>query len=458
PAREGFSGTGPSSYASAHTQAIAQHISAKVVQAFASFASRVARWEARELDERVNHMRPSPPARITILVMLPAVRPRHRILLGLSAGFLLLLPAAALLATEQKAQPKTEKAREIPRAPVSDLIQRILTEEARLDAARNLAALAVTPEERQLALKAIRLADHELGLAFLGALNRAAENPLPPTPEAHALDAQVKNLEASVDSIQDLVDGLKKRAAAARGRKNEKLLAQMEFQQARLDLAKDELAGAREDLIDAGGDLKSQIERLQADHQAADQRLALNAASTGISPPVEQADTFLAHLKLWLALNNTRNQLKSARASALSGLEIVRQRLAEAEKAVAGESPAASDRGPAPRSIATGARAAGAADQSATEMIDSLRKKSRNQKIIAGSKLRIRDFSELAATYEKWDALEAERQKVATRSLIFTALWILLIVLTGIIVQRLLHRLFFRITQERRRLHTLQTM
>jgi len=393
--------------------------------------------------------------------VLSVIPPLHRKLLPLSAGFLLLLPVPALPAAEQKAQPKAEKAREIPHAPVSELIQRILTEEARLDAARNLSALAATPEEKQLAQKAIRLADHELGLAFLGALNRAAENPLPATPQARALDAQVKDLESSVDALQDLVDGFKKKAASARGRNKEKLLAQVEFQEAKLELAKDELAGAREDLIDAGGDLKSQIERLQADHQAAEQRVALSAASAGISPPAEQADTLLAHVKLWLALNNTRNQLKSARDSALSGLEAIRQRLADAERELAaesGESAAASDRASASQSSGTGARAAGAANQPATEIIESLRKKSRNQKIIAGSKLRIRDLTELAATYEKWDALETERQKGATRSLIYAGLWILLIVLTGIIVQRLLHRLFLRITQERRRLHTLQTL
>jgi len=387
--------------------------------------------------------------------MLSVLQPRHRILLLLTAGFLLLLPAPARPAAEEKTQPKAQKSREIPQAPVSELIQRILTEEARLDTARNLSTLAATPEEKQLAQKAIRLADHELGLAFLGALHRAAENPLPPTPEARALDSQVKTLETSVDDLQRLVDGLKKKAASARGRRKEKLLAQVDFQQARLELAQDELAGAREDLIDAGGDLKSQIERLQADYQVAEQHLASSTTSGAITSSLEPADTLLGHLKLWLALRSTRNQIQSERESALNALEIVRQRLAEAEREVAGESVAShapSDHAPAR------AAAAPAANQSGTEIIESLRKQSWNQKIIAGSKLRIRDLTELAATYQKWDALEAARQKEALRSLIFSGLWIVLIVLTGIIVQRLLHRLFLRMTEERRRLHTLQTM
>ena len=260
--------------------------------------------------------------------MLSVLQPRHRILLPLTAGFLLLLPAPARPAAEEKTQPKAQKSREIPQAPVSELIQRILTEEARLDTARNLSTLAATPEEKQLAQKAIRLADHELGLAFLGALHRAAENPLPPTPEARALDAQVKTLETSVDDLQRLVDGLKKKVASARGRRKEKLLAQVDFQQARLALAQDELAGAREDLIDAGGDLKSQIERLQADYQAAEQHLASSATSSAITSSLEPADTLLGHLKLWLALNRTRNQLQFERESALTALDIVRQRLA----------------------------------------------------------------------------------------------------------------------------------
>ncbi len=456
---EGFSGTGPSSYACAHTQAIAQHFLTKwhrlPPDAHARRGgSRVVLREAGELDEPVNRMGPSPTARITIPAMLSVLRTRHGILLLLSAGFLLLLPAAALPTTEQKAQPKAQKAQEIPQAPVSDLIQRILTEESRLDAARNLSALAATPEERQLAQKAIRLADHELGLAFLGALHRAAENPLPPTPEARALDAQVKTLENSVDDLQRLVDGLKKKAASSRGRKKEKLLAQVDFQQAKLELAKDELAGAREDLIDAGGDLKSQIERLQADYQVAEQHLASSTTSGAIASSLEPADTLLGHLKLWLALRSTRNQLQAERESALNALEIVRQRLAEAGREVAGESVASA----APSDHAPARAAAVPANQSGTAIIESLRKQSWNQKVIAGSKLRIRDLTELAGTYEKWDALEAARQKNAATSLIFSCLWIALIVLTGIIVQRLLHRLFLRMTEERRRLHTLQTM
>jgi len=354
---------------------------------------------------------------------------------------------------------KPAKSRETHRAPVSELITRILAEEARLDTARRLSALAVTPDEKQLAQKALRLADHQLDLAFFVALRRAADNPEPPTPQLAALESAVKTLQSGVDEEQAVVDKLKKQLARARGRRKEALGAELEMEQAKLELAKDELAGAREDLIDAGGDLKSQIERLQADLAAAEKTFTASTASpaaAGAASADVSSDTLLEHLKQWMAKRTLRVQLQAARDDAADAVESLHQRMEGIEKELATLSAAA----PAPPAQPAKKAAGGPAppQPASGAAVELLQRQSRLQKILASNKLRIHDMTGLAGTYDKWDALEALKQKDVTRKLMFSALWIALIVLLGIISNRLLQRLFLRMTQERRRLHTLRTM
>jgi len=376
-----------------------------------------------------------------------------------------LLPLAALLAapagfSQQTGtskpppeQSKKNKAAAPPAAPVSELVTRILEDEARLDAARRLSALAVTPDEKQLALKAVRLADHQLELAFLVALRRATDNPPPPTPQIAELDITVKKLQGDVDDQQVVVEGLKKRLARTRGRRKEAVQAQLEMEQAKLELASDELADAREDLINAGGDIKTQLERLQAEHNAAEQA-ASSAAPAAVAPAGPTSDTLLAHLSLWMNEHNLRNQIQAADADVSTDLDGLRQRMDAITAEVAAESKAAS----APPAVPPHGGPPPSPSAAAGLTLEMLQRQSRNQKILASMKLRFRDISELVNTYQKWDALEATKQKETTRSLIFSALWIALIVLIGVISNRVLQRLFSRMTEDRRRLHTLRTL
>ena len=341
---------------------------------------------------------------------------------------------------KQKAPAKTQKAPNIPQPPVSDLIQHIQTEQARLDRAQNLARTAVTPDETRLAEKAVRLADHELELAFLIGLRRAADNPTPP--EAREQKVRVDTLEAEASQEQAAVDQLKQRAAKARGRRQAALQAQLEFEQAKLELSNDELADAREDLIAAGGDVRSQIERLQAEHQAAEQHAS---AASGPSPAVQAqtSGTLLANFQVWMQLHGVRNQLDAALQDVLGAVETTRERQAQFEKQE-GAAPA-----PAP-SAPGGAQA--------PSILETLRQRSRTEKILATYKLRIHDLSDLASTYQKWSDLLAARQSVAARAIVEGLLWIALILLAGFGGNRLVQQFLSRLTQDRRRLHTLRNV
>ena len=79
--------------------------------------------------------------------------------------------------------------------------------------AQALAPLAVSTEERRLALNAERLADHEVDQAFAMALRMAAMEPPVLTGEALALSQKVAGLKAMVKEDQAEVDRLTKEAA-----------------------------------------------------------------------------------------------------------------------------------------------------------------------------------------------------------------------------------------------------
>jgi len=347
---------------------------------------------------------------------------------------------------ERKAAAKTQKAAGIQRAPVSQLVQRVLEEEARLDMARRLARTAATPDELRLAQKAVRLADHELDLTFMVGLRRAAEDPTPPTPEAKAFQDRVNSLLAEASQQQRVVDQLKKKLVGTRGRRKETLQGQLDLEAAKLELSNDELADAREDLINAGGDLKTQIERLQAEHDAAEQHSAAAAAQAGPAPGAQgqTSDTLLAALQGWFQLRGVHNQLEAALEDASAAVETVKERQADFEKrSAAGITPAP---------------AASAAGTTSSAALDAIRQQSRNAKIQAAYKLRVRDLSELAITYQKWGDLVALRQRVAGRAVLEGLLWIALILLVAFGAHRMVQRFVVRATQDRRRLHTMRTL
>jgi len=62
-------------------------------------------------------------------------------------------------------------------------VQAAIVDQKPLQTARKLAALAATPEERDFAHEAMRLADYDVDLAFANALREAREHPPTPTAE-----------------------------------------------------------------------------------------------------------------------------------------------------------------------------------------------------------------------------------------------------------------------------------
>jgi len=75
-----------------------------------------------------------------------------------------------------------------------------------LKTAQAIAHLASRQDERDFSGKLVKLADHELDIAFSIALREAAEHPVAVTPEAKELMARLKKSEAQVKTDEGQVE------------------------------------------------------------------------------------------------------------------------------------------------------------------------------------------------------------------------------------------------------------
>src|SRR6266699_2192344 len=130
-----------------------------------------------------------------------------------------------------------------------------------LKTAQRLAALATTPDEQPLAQEALRIADHEVDVAFAEALRQAAEHPPALSAEGRRIQARLQKAQKSLQDDQTRVARFTGEAARAAGGAKESLESDLELAKAQVELDQDEVDDAREDLSRAGGDPQDRIQR-----------------------------------------------------------------------------------------------------------------------------------------------------------------------------------------------------
>ena len=186
-----------------------------------------------------------------------------------------------------------------------------------LRTARKLAALALTPEEQRIAQEVLRISDHEVDLAFAGALRDAAQHPPKPTPETREISARLAKTQAAASADQVLVAQLSKQVSAAKEQDRENLQQQLDLAKAQLELDGDEVNDAKADLARAGGDTRDKIQRLLDQHEASQHegdtvRPQAAAADANYLP-----ENLIGRVRAWNALRQKHAQLLQARQDAL---------------------------------------------------------------------------------------------------------------------------------------------
>src|SRR5882724_1337513 len=196
-----------------------------------------------------------------------------------------------------------------------------------LQTARQLAASASGRDEQKLARQALKLADHQVDLAFAVALREAAQQHPEPTPETRELYDRAKKAEAVVKTDQDQIDQLKKQLAATPASRQDPIQQRINLAQAQFELDQDVLEDAQEDLIRSGADPQSRIQRQFSRYQASSQRDQEANAIQSNSAKTEASDssTVIGQFGVWRELHGKATQLQAANQAALSTANALRQ-------------------------------------------------------------------------------------------------------------------------------------
>jgi len=329
-----------------------------------------------------------------------------------------------------------------------------------LERARNVAAVAGTPEEQILAHEAEKTADHEVDLAFLDALRTAHQSPPPLSPEAKEIAARKAKAQQAVNDDQESVAVLTKKLAAAPPSQKENLQDQIDVATAQLELDKDELDDASEDLEQAGGDPEAKIKRLQEQHEASGHNAA--PAGSAVNPHEQNFEkhTLLDVFRAYQALrdkkallqqtlddtNKKQQQLTARRAQLAAQLEKDKETRESAKQQAKNFSKGV---------VATEREQSQTAAKAA---LDALKQYTLDQKNLADRGRRIQDEQDLADIYTNWIALIEARERVALHHILLSILWILLVLAAVYIAARIVDNLFTGFATENKRIDTLRAV
>ena len=339
-----------------------------------------------------------------------------------------------------------------------------LVDQRPLQTARSLAALATTREEQRYSRQALKIADHQVDLAFSTALRDAAEERPDQNPQAREAYGRVDKAQAAVKADQDRIDPLKKELPGATGARQDSLQQQLSLAQAQLELDQDELEDAQEDLLRAGGNQRGRVQRQFERHQTDEQQAEAAATSQPAANRTDSGPTgsnLLAQITTWQALYNKQKQLDDAKTDALSRADSLQQTHDTLEKRVAAEAPNKQALTQQARTQLSNANSQGPQTgvTVAASTIASLRHFADDQKDLADLGKQIQDSKELADVYGSWGGVVQTQQRATVHAALRALLWIVLIVLVVYEAGRLIDRFFFAdLTPEHRRLRTLRVV
>ncbi len=352
----------------------------------------------------------------------------------------------ALPPTAKKTEPSTEP----------------LVDQRPLQTARQLAALAATPEEKRFAQDSLRLADHLVDLAFASALREANEqekNTLE-TPEIKAAQERIRAIQAKARNDREHLQQLAAKTEHVSPDAADDLEKEKEITEAELALDEDELADAQEDLVRAGGDTQARLQQLRDEHEAS-QHAAPNPIEQGSGNLGESGRAnLLAQWREWSSLQSRQNQLRRAADLALNSAAELSTAHETLEKHIAGEEAEQKDLSQQAAGLLN-RRTGESAIRSkavAAAALAAVRRLSSDQRTLSELDKRVQSQQELASIYLQWGALLQGRQRVVLNALLRSVMWIVLIALLVFAVDRSLERFFGRLTVERKRLLSLRVL
>ena len=368
----------------------------------------------------------------------------------------LVAAAYGLWATYQPPPPELARQEPTVQPSVTDAVQSI--DEHTYRRAQRLSALATAPEELQYAQAATQVADHELDVAFAAALRQIEAHPPVLSPEAQKISDRLQKSQKQLDSDQALVNQLTTALAQPGAAQNGNLQDRLDLAQSQLELDKDEVATANQDLLQAGGNVHQRIQKMMQDHKAGENS---HPASETTPDPLSKLHGLVEHFREWLKLRKKQRYLKYAALQATNSAAALfeqRQKLAtqlEASKnAKAGLAPREPDAGNA--APATGTTAPGS--NTAASLLVSTRQLLTDQKLLTSLDQRSADRRQLAEIYGKWNDAVASQATAVLHQCLLSVTTVIVILLVLLFVDRWLERLLGRLKLDRRQVETLRSV
>jgi small-conductance mechanosensitive channel len=335
--------------------------------------------------------------------------------------------------------------------------------------AQELAQMADTPEEQELAKKALRLSDYELDLSFNIALQDAGAHPAELSAEAKEIQAGLQKAQKFQQALQGQVNELSAEIAKASGAKKDTLQDQLDLAKANLDVATNDVDDAKRDLTDAGGNVHDRIEKMKQQHEEADK--AREAAEQKFPSEVTEKLGVVHRVQRWMELRAKKQLLQRAKTNA----DNLVASLTEQHNALSAQIDAEKFNSPdlAAHSklsdAVNGTPPAEAAASSVTENVRKTRSTADAKAALATTKAvtadqrnltsldkRVDNEKELFETYGEWIDLVSNRQRVVVQRILIGVAIVLGIALIGVFFNTWLEKLLEKTKLDRRQMQTLR--
>jgi small-conductance mechanosensitive channel len=345
--------------------------------------------------------------------------------------------------------------------------------------AKRLARLATTAEEQSLAQSAVQLADHELDLAFSGAIHHIEAHPPVLSPEAAQIQERLLSAQKEQDSDAQEVKRLTAALAQAADAYKPAIQDRLELAQSQLELAQDEVQEANNDLLQAGGNVHQRIQMMQQEHDATERNAAATPAAAAASP-LGRLRGLVGQVREWYAVRDKRHALEEAQqhaADSAARLAAERTQIATELAASKQSVPELADRATtrargkvvAPAKAvaaipaaaappAPGAAAGVAPNSTAPTLLSVTRQIAAEQHRLTLRDQRITARRRLAEVYGQWDAIVAGQERAVLHASLISVTIVLAAILLLLFADRWLERLLARAPVDRRQLATLRSV
>jgi small-conductance mechanosensitive channel len=339
-----------------------------------------------------------------------------------------------------------------------------LVDESSYATAQRLAQLSGAPEEQPFALAALRVADHELALAFTAALRDVEAHPPTLSPEALKIQDRLLKSQALMDSDQQRVTQLTTKLAGATASQKDALQDELELAQSQLDLDKDELEEANQDLLAAGGNPQQRIEAMVQEHDAQVKARSTAAPAAPNAANAAVGGGSLRQFRDWLQLRRKLQQLAAAGESAQQKAQTLseqRSSLALSLENTKGGIAELAHHTKTAKEAGTPVNPALPAQHShedAAALLNQTKLITANQKILTLLDRQTADQRQLAGIYQQWAAVVSLQATALAHKLLLDGVIVITILLALLFLDKWVDHLLNRPKLDRRQVETLRSI